>query len=94
MRIVGDFPAMEAESGGRASRAPGRTAMDFMIVAVAAVLGAASPAPASPPAAAPQSQRHFTDELTCEMAAKAVEAPPGTRLVCIPTSAGGVHTAH
>ena len=93
-RIMGDFFRVEAEGGARASRAPGRTAMDFMIVAVSAVLGAASPTPASPPAAAPQMQRHFTDELTCEQAAKAVEAPPGTRLVCIPTSAGGVHTAH
>ncbi len=94
MRIVGDFPGAEAESGARAPRAYGRTAMDFMIVAVSAVLGAASPTTATPPAAAPAMQRHFTDELTCEQAAKAVEAPAGTRLVCIPTSAGGVHTAH
>ena len=68
--------------------------MDFMIVAVSAVLGAASPTTATPPAAAPQMQRHFTDELTCEQAAKAVEAPPGTRLVCIPVGVAGVHTAH
>ena len=68
--------------------------MDFMIVAVSAVLGVASPTTATPPAAAPQMQRHFTDELTCEQAAEAVEPLPGTRLVCIPTSAGGVHTAH
>ena len=67
--------------------------MDFLIVAVSAVLGAAAPT-APPPAASPQMQRHFTDELTCEQAAKAVEAPPGTRLVCIPVGVAGVHTAH
>ena len=68
--------------------------MDFMIVAVSAVLGAASPTTATPPAAAPAMQRHFTDELTCEQAAKAVEPPPGPRLVCIPVGVAGVHTAH
>ena len=94
MRIVGDFPGAEAESGARAPRAHGRTAMDFMIVAVSAVLGAASPTPATPPAAAPAMQRHFTDELTCEQAAKAVEPLPGTMLVCIPVGVAGVHTAH
>ena len=76
--------------------------MDFMIVAVTAIIGAA-PIPATPlgaaaaPSAAatvPQMQRHFSDELSCEQAAKAVEAPPGTRLVCVPTGVGGFTAAY
>ena len=77
--------------------------MDFLIVAVSAIIGAA-PVPAMPlggaaaaPSAAigavPQMQRHFSDELSCEQAAKAVEAPPGTRLVCVPTGGVGGLTA-
>ncbi len=79
--------------------------MDFMIVVVSALIGAA-PVPAAPPAAVaalwpyaaaaavPQMQRHFSDELSCEQAAKAVEAPPGTRLVCIPIGAAGLTAAY
>ena len=78
--------------------------MDFLIVAVSAIIGAA-PVPATPlggtaaaPSAAvgavPQMQRHFSDELSCEQAAKAVEAPPGTRLVCIPAGVGGATAAY
>ena len=74
--------------------------MDFMIVAVSAIIGSA-PIPATPPgahasapsAAAPQMQRHFSDELSCEQAAKAAEPAPGTRLVCVPIGAGGDLTA-
>jgi len=72
--------------------------MDFMIVAVTAIIGAA-PIPATPPgtpaaaATVPQIQRHFSDELSCEQAAKAVEAPPGTRLVCVATGGVGGLTA-
>ena len=78
--------------------------MDFMIVVVSAVIGAA-PVPAAPPgavaalgpsaaaAAVPQMQRHFSDELSCEQAAKAAEPPPGARLVCVPIGAGGDLTA-
>ena len=78
--------------------------MDFMIVVVSAVIGAA-PVPAAPPgavaalgpsaaAAGPQMQRHFSDELSCEQAAKAAEAPPGTRLVCIPAGIGSLTAAY
>ena len=73
--------------------------MDFMIVAVSAIIGAA-PIPATPPgtpaaaATVPQIQRHFSDELSCEQAAKAVEAPLGTRLVCIPIGAAGFTAAY
>ena len=78
--------------------------MDFLIVAVSAIIGAA-PVPSTPPgvtaaapsaaiAALPQMQRHFSDELSCEQAAKAVEAPPGTRLVCIPAGIGGLTAAY
>jgi hypothetical protein len=76
--------------------------MEFMIVAVSAFIGAA-PIPATPPgatAAAPSAataavpQRHFSDEFSCEQAAKAVEAPPGTRLVCIPIGAAGFTAAY
>ena len=88
----------------RMPRTHGSTAMEFMIVAVAAIIGAA-PIPATPPgataaapsaaiAAVPQVQRHFSDELSCEQAAKAVEAPPGTRLVCIPIGAAGLTAAY
>jgi len=74
--------------------------MDFMIVVVSAIIGAA-PIPATPPGAAaaaavamPQMQRHFSDELSCEQAAKAAEAPPGTRLVCIPAGIGSLTAAY
>ena len=77
--------------------------MDFMIVAVSAIIGAA-PVPAAPPGAVaalgpsaatavPQMQRHFSDELSCEQAAKAAVPPPGARLVCVPIGAGGDLTA-
>ena len=93
---------MGAESAGAH---PGSTAMDFMIVVVSALIGAA-PVPAAPPgavaalgpsagaaAAVPQMQRHFSDELSCEQAANAAVAPPGARLVCIPIGVGGDLTA-
>ena len=78
--------------------------MDFMIVVVSAIIGAA-PVPAAPPGATaaapsaavtavPQMQRHFSDELSCEQAANAVEAPPGTRLVCILIGATGLSAAY
>ena len=88
----------------RIPRTHGSTAMDFMIVVVSAIIGAA-PVPATPPgttsaassaavAALPQMQRHFSDELSCEQAANAVEAPPGTRLVCIAIGASGLSAAY
>ena len=76
--------------------------MDFMIVAVSAIIGSA-PIPATPlpgahasapSAAAPQMQRHFSDELSCEQAAKTAEALPGTRLVCIPIGVAGLTAAY
>jgi len=78
--------------------------MDFLIVAVSAIIGAApvattplgvtAAAPSAAVAALPQMQRHFSDELSCEQAAKVLEAPPGTRLVCIPVGAAGFTAAY
>lgn len=67
--------------------------MDFVMIAVAAVIGAAIPSGGSqqnPPA-----QRHFSDQLSCERAVSLATPLPGTKLVCVPAGTGGlVHTAH
>ena len=67
--------------------------MEFMLVVVAAKLGAAIP-PGSP-SSHPLAQRHFANHLSCEQAASIATPPPGTKLACIPTGGSGglIHTA-
>ncbi|CAA9256223.1 MAG: hypothetical protein AVDCRST_MAG08-2462 [uncultured Acetobacteraceae bacterium] len=67
--------------------------MEFVMIAVAATLAAATPTE-SPPSQSP-AQRHFADQLACEQAASTATPPPGTKLVCVPAGSGGlIHTAH
>lgn len=71
----------------------GTPAMAYMLIVVAATLGAAVPS-GNPPSHS-LAQRHFADELSCEQAAAAVTPPPGTKLICIPASSNSlIHTAH